>query len=241
MDGLSPCMEELDAILTNDGGEVKRIADFGCGTGTWAIQMAAKYPHVDVLGVDVAPTPVDKSRFPPNLSFEIDDLNLGLTHFHGRFDVIHMRCVNTGITDIDRTFDDLQLCLKPGGLLIIVDGDIWIGAEDKDTVVKNMKVQGDADVSGVSEDGSWFRRFMFGMLFGSVYTSAFLILPSEINEAGKLAGSSLERGREKFAYGFWDQPMMDPTTAFAGGVYLPLGPWAKGERHSVRVGRVPSH
>lgn len=214
MDGLSPCMEELDAILA-PGGEQKHVADFGCGTGTWAIQMATKYPHVTVLGVDVAPTPVDQSLFPPNLTFEIDDINLGLTHFHGQFDVIHMRCVNTGITDIDRTFVDLQQCLKPGGLLIIVDGDIWIGAEDKETVVKNAKVEGDGDVSGVSEDGSWFRRFMF-----------------EINEASKLAGSSLERGREKFAYGLWDQPMMDPSTAFGGGVYLPLGPWARGQNQA---------
>lgn len=32
-----------------------RILDVGCGTGAWALEMAARYPHADVVGVDILP------------------------------------------------------------------------------------------------------------------------------------------------------------------------------------------
>jgi hypothetical protein len=59
--------------------------------------MARRYPHCSVLGVDLAPTPIDQSLIPPNLSFEIDDVNAGLEHFHEEMDIIHMRLVNSWI------------------------------------------------------------------------------------------------------------------------------------------------
>lgn len=66
----------------------------GCGTGSWfvartevnlaerilydrAIEVARRFPHASVKGVDVAPTPLDTTAFPPNLEFEIDDVNHG--------------------------------------------------------------------------------------------------------------------------------------------------------------------
>jgi hypothetical protein len=60
---------------------------------TRAIEMARKYPHCSVVGVDLAPTSLDPSLFPPNITFEIDDVNNGLAHFHESFDVVHARLV----------------------------------------------------------------------------------------------------------------------------------------------------
>lgn len=124
--------------------------------------MANRFPHAIVQGVDLAPIPMDSTFFPPNVHFELDDINYGLTHFYGQYDLVHMRCVTGGINDIDKTLHELQLCLKPGGLLVIVDGDINLWNEDRSGVIKMRKINGDEDVSGISSQGSWMRRFLWG-------------------------------------------------------------------------------
>jgi SAM-dependent methyltransferase len=118
--------------------------------------------------VDIAPTPIDSSVFPPNLSLEIDDITLGLGHFAGQIDLVHMRCVSGGIRDIDKTLQELQQCLKPGGLLIVVDGDgRAVLSEDRKTIIPFMRLPGDGgpEVTGASERGSWLRRLLFGLWF----------------------------------------------------------------------------
>jgi hypothetical protein len=43
-----------------------------------------------------------------------------------------------------------------------------------------------------------------------------------------MAGSCMARTSELFDLGLWDYPLIDPETARAGGLYLPIGPWPKG-------------
>jgi SAM-dependent methyltransferase len=147
--------------------------------------MAVKFPHVSVvqlflkstltlnntylvkasvLGIDVSPTPIDEASFPPNLSLEIYDINLGLSHLDGQIDLLHMRCVAGGIYDMGKTLQDLQRCLKPGGLLLVVDGDVSTLCEDRKTILplKRLHDDGGPEITGVSEQGSWFRRLFWG-------------------------------------------------------------------------------
>jgi hypothetical protein len=63
--------------------------------------MAREFPDCKVLGLDLAPAPVDLETLPPNCRFEIDDINLGLSHYHGEFDVIHARCIGTGVSSFE--------------------------------------------------------------------------------------------------------------------------------------------
>jgi hypothetical protein len=74
-----------------------------------------------------------------------------------------MRCVMSGITDLERTLRDLELCLKPncGGVLIVIDGDSPV-EENRQSYIKMAKLEDDDDVSGVSENGCWFRRMVWG-------------------------------------------------------------------------------
>lgn len=67
--GLYPCPEVVEAVLDPAGPQPKRILDVGCGTGSWAIEMAQRFPHCAVKGVDLAPVPLDTAAFPPNLDF----------------------------------------------------------------------------------------------------------------------------------------------------------------------------
>jgi hypothetical protein len=61
-----------------------------------AIAMAIEFPHARVVAVDLAPSGIDDP--PPNCTFELDDINHGLPHFYGQFDVVHMRSVGSGVS-----------------------------------------------------------------------------------------------------------------------------------------------
>lgn len=87
--------------------------------------MSIKFPHAIVTAVDLVPIPHDPSKLPPNFRFFIMDINEGLSKLPGDFDLIQSRCMITGIKDIKKTIQELQLALKPGsGILLIITGDI---------------------------------------------------------------------------------------------------------------------
>lgn len=117
--------------------------------------MSKRYPHATVVGVDLVPTPIDQSLFPPNLRFEIDDINQGLSHFHDQFDLVHIRCVGGGIHDYRATMEDVQQCLKPGGLAIFIGGDGTLYSEDRLHAAKFPTVDSD-------NEGSWLRKLSWG-------------------------------------------------------------------------------
>lgn len=52
---------------------------------------------------------------------------------------------------------------------------------------------------------------------------------TEATQASVLAGSDRIRSIELTERGLWEQPLLDPETAISGGVYLPIGPWARCE------------
>ena len=60
--------------------------------------MAQKFPHCDVLGLDLAPVLLESDNTPSNCRFEIGDINLGLSRYHGCFDLIHARCIGSGVS-----------------------------------------------------------------------------------------------------------------------------------------------
>jgi len=82
--------------------------------------MAKKFPHVQVVGVDLAPR-TDLPALPSNLRLEFDDANLGFPHYHGCFDVIHCRSMSGGMNDRNWFFNELERCLRPGGIVIVID------------------------------------------------------------------------------------------------------------------------
>ena len=72
-----------------------------------------------------------------------------------------LRCVRAGITDFDKTMHELQLCLRPGGLLLIIDGDIEL-RDERQQKVKMKRLDGDGNADSTSEKGSWFQRILWG-------------------------------------------------------------------------------
>ena len=60
--------------------------------------MAHKYPHVEVIGTDLAPGIMNENDVSDNCRFELDDVNRGLAHFYDQMDVVHMRSVGAGVS-----------------------------------------------------------------------------------------------------------------------------------------------
>ncbi|PVG04486.1 S-adenosyl-L-methionine-dependent methyltransferase [Serendipita vermifera] len=202
---LYPEKEVVRALLAPEPGVQKKILDLGCGTGVWSFDMAREFPHCDVTGVDLAPVPVDPAELPSNCHFEIDDVNLGLSHFHNQFDVVHARLITAGIANFRQTMHDVEACLKPGGIVIWLDVDYDIYSKDRVTY----------EPYGTDENpsGSWFQRSAFEMRRGAVSTGR----------------SDLFGAAEALDAGLWTSPLIDPETCKNASLYLPIGPWAKGE------------
>ena len=125
-----------------------------------AMDMAREFPEAEVVGVDLAPVPVDLDTVPSNCRFEIDDINLGLDHFKDSFDVVHMRLVGSGLKDFRKTMDDGQQCLKPGGIALWMDVDYDMYTEDQHVYLP-FALEDDED-SPEQTDRSWFQRIVYG-------------------------------------------------------------------------------
>lgn len=108
----------LDGALTSTRLplDTAKIVDLGTGTGVWAVEMAARYPQAHITGVDVYPIQRRKG-VPPNVAFEIDDIENPWKFPDDSIDFIHMRSVAGGVRDWVALFLQAYHKLKPGGLL----------------------------------------------------------------------------------------------------------------------------
>ncbi|CAZ85959.1 unnamed protein product [Tuber melanosporum] len=97
----------------------RRILDLGTGTGIWAIDAADAYPRARVIGTDLSP--IQPSLVPPNLHFEVDDIEETWEFADNTFSYIHIRQLTGFIKDWARLYAQALRCLKPGGYFEIQD------------------------------------------------------------------------------------------------------------------------
>ncbi|KZT09627.1 S-adenosyl-L-methionine-dependent methyltransferase [Laetiporus sulphureus 93-53] len=129
--GLYPAPELVLRALRQRTDRRPAILDVGTGSGSWAIDMAKEFPHCDVVGVDLAPPRLDGRELPINCRFELDDANLGFSHYRDCFDVVHARAISAGIRDFPALLEELASVLRPGGMLLLGDGEQQLYDEHK--------------------------------------------------------------------------------------------------------------
>ncbi|KAJ6256186.1 hypothetical protein Dda_9021 [Drechslerella dactyloides] len=106
----------------------QKILDIGTGSGIWAIEMADQYPSAHVVGNDLSP--IQPKWVPPNVSFEVDDVESEWTHPDDTFDYIFCRYMLGSIKDWERLFCQAFKALKPGGYLEVLDPDSTLRCSD---------------------------------------------------------------------------------------------------------------
>ncbi|EMD42323.1 hypothetical protein CERSUDRAFT_79907 [Gelatoporia subvermispora B] len=111
----------MDEVLAESPDHIKSAVDLGCGSGSWILDVARDYPDCSAVAVDLVPMQV--RYMPPNCRSEVDDINLGLQHFYGAYDVAHARLVSSGVRDYKGFVDHIARVLRPGGLIILAEFD----------------------------------------------------------------------------------------------------------------------
>ncbi|KAF1813886.1 LaeA-like protein, partial [Eremomyces bilateralis CBS 781.70] len=90
-----------------------RIMDLGCGTGIWAIDMADKFPHAEVVGLDLVN--IQPEKIPPNLRFRIPrDYEAPWTYGEESWDLIHIQMGCGSVSSWPELYQKIFAHLKPG-------------------------------------------------------------------------------------------------------------------------------
>ncbi|CAG8972001.1 hypothetical protein HYALB_00008286 [Hymenoscyphus albidus] len=104
-----------------------RVLDAGTGTGIWAIDFADQYPEAHIIGSDLSP--IQPGWIPPNLEFEVDDLED--TWRHKPFSYIHIRSLAGSIKDWPRLLSQALTHLEPGGYLEVVEFEVLLRIQNE--------------------------------------------------------------------------------------------------------------
>ncbi|RPA85156.1 S-adenosyl-L-methionine-dependent methyltransferase [Ascobolus immersus RN42] len=105
-----------DSLVTRSPLEQpERILDLGTGTGNWAIEAGDLYPEAEVIGVDLSP--IMSEFVPPNVRFEVDDIEDRWLWKKDSFGLIHGRSLSGAIQNWEKLLQNSYDHLCPGGYL----------------------------------------------------------------------------------------------------------------------------
>ncbi|KAJ8062656.1 hypothetical protein OCU04_009178 [Sclerotinia nivalis] len=208
----------------------QRVLDVGTGTGIWAIDFADQYPSSHVVGCDLSP--IQPGWIPPNLEFEIDDVE-DTWRYSQKFDFIHIRSLGGSIASwphlLQQAFDNLN----EGGYIELVD----------------------FEYHGYSDDGTGdlapsFQKWQAGLdeaskLFGRELNVA-MKFKDWLNEAGfeavvekhwKLPMAPWARDRRNKEIGLYmQQNMLDATVAYGMAHFTRILGWTPEEYQVLAAG-----
>jgi ubiquinone/menaquinone biosynthesis C-methylase UbiE len=102
----------------------RRILDVGCGWGTWAVQLAETYPHLEVCGFDIDRAKIssaahlaDMQKVNERTRFRAMNLVESLDYPNESFDLVNARSVSLKTTAWPSVLSELFRITRPGGFV----------------------------------------------------------------------------------------------------------------------------
>lgn len=101
--------------------KVNKVIDLGCGIGNFMVKAQVEFPYI--IGVDPGPESLEiAKKIIPSADFLIgkgEKLPLG----DSKIDAVVMKGVVHHLKDPVKVFKEIYRCLKPGGILVIFEGN----------------------------------------------------------------------------------------------------------------------
>ena len=107
--------------------EPRRILDLGTGTGIWALDVGDLHERAEVVGNDLSP--IQPAWVPPNVRFEVDDVEAEWTYSQP-FDLIHCRQMGATIRDWPHLVGQAFKHTAPGGYAEFCEYDLTYTSPD---------------------------------------------------------------------------------------------------------------
>ncbi|KAG8950071.1 hypothetical protein FRC03_000171 [Tulasnella sp. 419] len=170
-----------------------------------AVDVSLKFPHSEVIGLDIVPPVLRDGNLPSNCRFEIDDCNLSFTHWVNTFDFVHARSVDTAIHDFPTFLYNMAQIMRPGAVLIVGSGLPHFFDENR---------QPHPDVEEGEEGFSWLQK-----AFTATLTHYLSTIPTP---------NRPDCGINSMKWGHWaeDNPNFEEVATWE--IYLPIGNWKPG-------------
>jgi len=158
--------EVLEKLNLNNG---MIVADFGCGSGGWAIPLAKKVKWV--FAIDIQPEPLSalRSRMKMEKVFNIDPLRGNVegrtTLLSESCDLILMTNLLFQVDDVKKVFEEAKRVLRERGKILVVD---WkekteVGPEKRVSVEKIKEIAKEVGLNFEEEFDAGI--YHFGLIF----------------------------------------------------------------------------
>jgi ubiquinone/menaquinone biosynthesis C-methylase UbiE len=125
MGGLLPELSGIEAF--------QRVLDIACGPGGWPQEFAFSYPESEVVGIDISRAMIAYARMQAstrqlaNAQFKEMDVTKPLAFPDADFDLVNARTLEGFMltSDWPKLLQECVRILRPGGVLRVVETDLW--------------------------------------------------------------------------------------------------------------------
>ncbi len=136
---------------------IHRLLDVACGPGGWALQVALRYPEIEVVGIDVSRTMIDyataqaQQQGLDNVSFRVMDIRQALDFPDASFDLVNARFINfLPAAAWPPLMQEFGRITRPGAVVRLTESEWWYYSTSpaletlNALLIRALKQQGDS-------------------------------------------------------------------------------------------------
>lgn len=141
----------------SDLSGIHRLLDVACGPGGWALQVARRYPEIDVVGVDISRMMIDYASAQAqqqglgNTRFRVMDIRHALDFLDASFDLVNARFINfLPASAWARLMQEFGRITRARGVIRLTESEWWYYSTSpaletlNSLLIRALKQQGDS-------------------------------------------------------------------------------------------------